>query len=298
MCWGFVVEDFGIELVLEAEAECGECPVWDARRQKLLWVDIPRGLVHIYDPVTGSDRVFDLGQPVGSLARRAGGGMIVALAEGFGFFDEESGELDIIAPVETAGQNGLMNDGKCDARGRFWAGTATEPPEERVSALYQLDTDLSVEKVLEGVTLSNGMGWSLDRALMYYIDSTTGGVDVFDYDPDSGRLGNRRRPVPIAPELGMPDGMTVDAEGHLWVAIYGGSAVHRYSPRGELEAVVHLPVTQVTSCAFGGESLEDLYVTTARENFSEAQARQEPQAGGLFRCRPGIRGVLPAEFQG
>jgi len=292
------VENFGVELMLAAEAECGECPVWDVRKKELLWVDIPRGLVHIYDPVANADRVFDLGQPVGSVARRASGGMVVALAEGFGFFDEESGRSEIVAPVETAGPNGLMNDGKCDARGRFWAGTATEPPEEGVSALYRLDIDLSVERVLGGVTLSNGMGWSLDERLMYYIDSTTGGVDAFDYDPDSGRLGERRRLITIAPELGMPDGMTVDAEGHLWVAIYGGSAVHRSSPHGELEAVVHLPVTQVTSCAFGGETLEDLYVTTARENFSVAQAHQEPHAGGLFRCRPGIRGVLPAEFQG
>jgi sugar lactone lactonase YvrE len=293
-----VVENFGVELVLAAEAECGECPVWDGQKKELLWVDIPRGLVHIYDPATGADRIFDLGQPVGSVARRAGGGMVVALAEGFGFFDEESGRLDIVMPVETAEPNGLMNDGKCDARGRFWAGTATEPPEVGVSALYRLDTDLGVEKVLGGVTLSNGMGWSLDEGLMYYIDSTTGGVDAFDYDPDTGRLDERRRLITIAPELGMPDGMTVDAEGHLWVAIYGGSAVHRYSPSGELEAVIQLPVTQVTSCAFGGETLEDLYVTTARENFSEEQARREPHAGGLFRCRTGTRGVLPAEFQG
>ena len=293
-----MVEDFGVELVLEAEAECGECPVWDVHRLQLIWVDIPRGLVHIFDPATRADRVFDLGQPVGSVARRAGGGMVVALAEGFGFFDEESGRSEVVAPVETAEPNGVMNDGKCDARGRFWAGTATEPPEEGVSALFRLDTDLAVEKVLDGVTLSNGMAWSLDEELMYYIDSTTGGVDAFGYDPDSGRLGERRRLITIPPELGMPDGMTVDVEGHLWVAIYGGSAVHRYSPRGELEAVVHLPVTQVTSCTFGGETLGDLYITTARENFTEEQARREPHAGSLFRCRPGMTGPLPAEFEG
>jgi sugar lactone lactonase YvrE len=286
------------ELVLDARAELAEGPVWDADRGRLVWVDIPGHAVHFFDPDSGEDRAVDVGRPVGAAAMRESGGMVLALSDGFGFLDERTGAVKVIAPVGEADPWARMNDGKCDPAGRFWAGTLTEPEQKGSSALYRLDPDLRVVRVLGGVTVSNGLGWSPDRASMYYADSPTGGVDAFDYDEATGDIGNRRRLITIPPELGVPDGLTVDAEGYLWVAVYGGSCVRRYSPGGELLAMVELPASQATSCSFGGPDLKDLYITTGSEGFTPRDRAAEPHAGGIFRCRPGVSGLPADRFAG
>jgi len=288
-----VSDDIGVELVLDAQARVAEGPAWDDRTGTLVWVDIMSHQVHRYDPATRRDRSIDVGQPVGAAVLRQGGdGLALALQEGFGLLDEATGRVEIVAPVEKDLPTNRMNDGKCDPAGRFFAGTMPfDPtPGSQGGALYRLDKDFEVSKVLSGVTLSNGIDWSLDGRQMYYIDSMTQGVDVFDFDVAEGNLSNRKRMITIAPEEGLPDGMTVDAEGGLWVALHGSGSVRRYTPDGRVDKVVRVPPTMVTCCAFGGPDLTDLYITTMHFGLSEEAKRAQPLAGALFKCRPGVRG--------
>jgi sugar lactone lactonase YvrE len=285
--------DISVEVVLEAHARVAEGPVWDDRTGTLVWVDIMSHQVHRYDPATGRDRAIDVGQPVGAAVLRQGGdGLVLALQEGFALLNERTGKVEIVAAVEKDLPTNRMNDGKCDPAGRFWAGTMPfDPaPGSKSGALYRLDKDFQVSKVESGVTLSNGIDWSSDGRQMYYIDSMTQGVDVFDFDVATGGLTNRQRLITIAPEEGLPDGMTVDAEGGLWVALHGSGSVHRYTPDGLHDRVINVPPTMVTCCAFGGPDLTDLYITTMTYGMSEEARRAQPLAGALFKCRPGVRG--------
>ncbi len=191
-----------------------------------------------------------------------------------------------------------MNDGKCDRSGRFWAGTTAVDEQGSTGALYRLDKNGEVATVLLDVKLSNGLGWSPDDQIFYYIDSLTQQVDAFSHDPETGRIFDRRNVVTIPESEGTPDGLTVDAEGHIWVALWGGSAVRRYSPRGKLEAEVRFPVTQVTSCVFGGDDLADLYVTSATHGLAQLELDRQPHAGALFVVRPGVRGLPTDTFAG
>ncbi len=285
------------ELVLDARAVLGEGPVWDARAEALVWVDIERHLVHL-TRADGEDRALDVGQLVGAAVPRTRGGLVLAVQEGFASLDPDTGAVESIAAVEADEDGNRMNDGKCDRRGRFWAGTMSIDSVPEQGALYRLDTDRRVTRVVDSVTISNGLAWSADNKTMYYIDTPTQRVDAFDFDADAGTVDNRRTFVAIADEDGSPDGMTIDADGCLWVALWRGSAVRRYDPDGRLDEVVELPVSLITSCAFGGEDFGDLYITTASVELTESERRDQPLAGGLFRCRPGPRGVPPDAFGG
>ena len=291
------VEELSVELLLDAHALVGEGPVWDDASGTLVWVDIMSNAVHRYDPATGRDVSIDVGQPVGAaVLRRGGPGLALALRDGFGMLDEGSGQVQLVAAVEADVPTNRMNDGKCDPGGRFWAGTMAFEVSPGVAALYRLDPDLKVHRMLSGVTLSNGLGWSPDGRQMYYIDSVTHGVDVFDFEPADGSLGERRRLITIPPDEGLPDGMTVDAEGGLWIALHGSGSIRRYMPDGRVDRVVRVPPTMVTCCAFGGPDLTDLYITTMSLGLSETARRAQPLSGGLFRCRPGVRGLPPHRF--
>ena len=290
-------EEVSVELLLDAHALVGEGPVWDDASGTLVWVDIMSNAVHRYDPATGRDVAIDVGQQVGAaVLRRGRSGLVLALRDGFGMLDEGSGQVQLVAAVEADVPANRMNDGKCDPGGRFWAGTMAFKVAPGVAALYRLDPDLQVHRMLSGVTLSNGLGWSPDGRQMYYIDSTTQGVDVFDFEPSDGSLGERRRLITIPPDEGLPDGMTVDAEGGLWIALHGSGSIRRYTPDGRVDRVVRVPPTMVTCCAFGGPDLTDLYITTMSLGLSEERRRAQPLAGGLFRCRPGVRGLPPHRF--
>jgi sugar lactone lactonase YvrE len=191
-----------------------------------------------------------------------------------------------------------MNDAKCDPAGRLLAGTMAFDLSPHSAALYRVEPDWSFEQIARGVTQSNGIAWSPDGSRMYFIDSATQGVDVFDYDAGTGSAGNRRRLVTIDPAHGIPDGMTADDQGNLWVACFGGAAVRCFSPAGEQLDEVFFPVTQVTSCAFGGPGLADLFVTTAAYQLSPGQLQGEPHAGATFVCRPGAAGLPASSFAG
>lgn len=288
-----------VDLVLDARAELGEGPLWDERRGVLWWVDIMAGRVHRFDPAAGDDRAYEVGQPVGAVALRASrDDLVLAVQDGFALLDPESGEVRQLREVEKGQPGNRMNDAYCDPRGRLWAGTMAMDETRAAGALYRLDRDLRVVKVLEHVGTSNGIDWSSDGRTMYYVDSPTRRVDAFDYDPETGSIGNRRAVVTFPSELGVPDGMVLDAEDYLWVAAWGGWQLRRYDPQGDLDRVVHLPVARVTKCAFGGPGLDDLYITTAWRGSSEQERAEQPHAGGVFRCRPGIRGRAPHRFAG
>jgi sugar lactone lactonase YvrE len=286
------------ELVLEARARHGEGPVWHPTEHTLDWVDIMAGHLHRYDPRTDRDDVIDVGRPIGAFAPRRSGGYVLALEHGFGVL-EPSGEVRVVASIETPGPPQRMNDGKCDSAGRFWAGTMAYDFTPGVAALYRLDAAFKVTTMLKGITLSNGLDWTDDDRTMCYIDSLTHGIDAFDFDPATGSISGRRRLIDVPPDRTgqtvetVPDGMTLDAEGYLWVAIHGASEVRRYSPQGEMECIVRLPVCGVTSCTFGGEQLTDLYITSMVV-FDDGR---EPLAGALFRCAPGVTG-RPARLFG
>ena len=275
-------------------ATLGEAPVWDRARRELVWVDIDRGLVHRHSPRAGTTTSVHVGQSVGCAVPRARGGLMLALRDGFAALPPGTRPAEFLVPVEAERPRTRMNDGGCDSRGRLWAGTMSLDGDTRTAALYRLDPDLTLTRVLSCISVSNGIGWSPDDATMYYVDTPRRRIDVFAFDAASGTLGARRSVIEVAPEHGRPDGLAVDAEGGIWVALFGGAAVHRYDPGGALDERVELPVSQVTSCCFGDDDLATLYVTTA----ARGDAAAEPLAGALFACRPGVVGLPSTPFAG
>jgi sugar lactone lactonase YvrE len=287
------------ELVVDTGDELGEGPVWDVRSGRLWWTDILGRRVHSLDPDSGDVSTLQTPQEVGALVPRASGGFLAAVRDGFAALGED-GSLDLLVEVGADRPDLRMNDGKCDRAGRFWAGTMAFDCTPYAGCLYVLDPDLSLRTVLTDLTVPNGLAWTDDDTTLYYIDSGTGGIDRFDFDVDKGLLGDRRQVVDLALPEGsgqVPDGMCIDAEGCLWVAVWGGSEVRRYRPDGTLDALVTLPTPLVTCPTFGGPDLRDLYVTTAHMGNDEALRQQSP-AGALFRARLDVPGVAPYAFAG
>lgn len=284
------------DLALDAKAELAEGPCWLADRGLLAWVDITPGLVHLFDPSTAADRTLEIGQPVGAVVPADDGHLALAVRDGFALLDPDDGTIEMLAEAERELPQNRMNDGKCDAAGRFWAGTMALDGRPGAAALYRLDPNRHVERMVAGVGISNGLGWSRDNRLMYYIDTLLGRVDVFDFDLTSGAIENRRLFAEVQGG-GAPDGMAVDADGGLWVAVWGGAKVLHFLPDATLAAEIALPVSQVTSCCFGGPELRDLYITTAWQGLTDDSRSREPLAGGIFRSQPGVRGLATAEYR-
>ena len=290
------------ELAVPARATLGEGPVWDERAGLLYWVDILGRAVHRFDPASGEDASFAVSVPVGAVALDREGCLVLALADGFARCDPDGGGLERIGRTEAGapfrvGDAGVrFNDGKVDPAGRFYAGTMAWNERDPIGALYVLDPDETVRIVLEDVAVSNGLAWSADGRTLFYVDSPTCRVDRLDVDPATGSLANRRVAFEIPRSRGVPDGMAVDAEGCLWVALWDGSRVCRYSPSGECLAHLDLPVSRPTSVAFGGAGLTELFVTTARIGLADRVLGVEPLSGGLFRCAVGVAGAPVGRF--
>lgn len=285
-----------LQLVADTRAEIGEGPTWDAGRAVLWWVDIMAGRLHRFDPASAMDRSIDVGSPVGAVALRRSGTLLLALAEGLASLtpDEPRGPT-MLRALGTPGDGLRCNDAKCDPAGRCWVGRMAIDLAARVGSLVRVDADLAAVTRLTGLTVPNGLGWSLDGRTMYFTDSAWGEVRAYPYDPLTGTMGDGRTLVGRQEDGSMPDGLTVDADGHLWVARWDGGSVDRIDPNGQVEERVTLPVSRVTSCAFGGADLGDLYITTAR---GDGDQPAEPYAGGLFLCRPAVGGLLPVPFAG
>jgi len=272
-----------------------EGPVWAPSWGGLRWVDMFAGDVLSMDldgPDSGAIGRRHVGAIAAALRPRRDGGAVIAVERGF-ILEDPDGGLDPLPDLWT--DPGLrMNEGSCDPDGRFYCGSMARDQGQGRGSMYRLDGDGTTSVLFGGSTISNGLAWSPDGSIAYYIDTATRRVDMFDYAKGTGLTG-RRTFVEITETPGKPDGMTVDAQGHVWVALYAGSAVRRYRPDGILDGVIELPVTNVTACTFAGADLDQLVITTSREGLPEGS---QPEAGSLFRSRPGVTGLPAAEFAG
>jgi len=275
------------EQVTDAVAYHGEGPVWSGQ-WGLCWVDMLAGDVLSLTADGNVERRHVAGVAAALRPRRAGGA-VLGIERGFALEDAD-GTITRLSELWTD-ERLRMNEGACDPDGRFYCGSMAYDKQPGAAALYRLEPDRSVTVVLENVTVSNGLDWSPDGSLAYYNDTDTGRVDVFDYEPEAGLSGQR----PFVETSARPDGLTVDAEGGVWVALSNAGAVRRYTANGTLDEVVELPVTKVTACTFGGPRLDELFITTSREGLGTGA---EPAAGSLFRAVPGMTGLPVREFAG
>lgn len=288
------------QCVWNARAALGEGPLWSVREQALYWVDILHHRLHRYAPSQQQpQRSWQFDQEISAVAERAGhAGLIVTLRHGFAFFDPETERLTPLASPEAHLPGNRFNDGKCDRRGRFWAGTMDFCGRQPTGSLYRLSADLRHEKMDTGYPVTNGPAWSSDQKTMYFNDSVNRRVHAFDYDLESGAIANKRLFLQFDSEDGCPDGMTTDAEGGLWIAHWGASRLTRHDAGGSLLHTVLLPCSQITSCTFGGPDLHTLYITSAADGLSRQQLEREPLAGGLFAIEMPIAGVAADRFEG
>lgn len=287
-----------VRCLTNPHAVVGEGPVWDERRGVLWWIDVKQPRLFRYDPRSGDNRALDLPERVGCVALREDGGLIGAFMTGFHWIDPESGAVTPFHDPEPHLPGNRFNDGKCDRKGRLFAGTMDNGEVECTGTLYRLGPDLSVEVMCKDVHLSNGLGWSPDDRRLYYTDSLRHTIWVYDYDLASGAIANQRVFAAVPEEDGVPDGLCVDAEGFVWSAHWGGWRLTRYAPDGRIEQVVPMPVPQPSCPAFGGDDLATLYVTSAAIAMSAAELDKAPFGGGLLALEPGVRGLPTNRFAG
>ncbi|MGW0120380.1 SMP-30/gluconolactonase/LRE family protein [Streptomyces sp. NPDC003327] len=280
-----------IEVAVRESAELGEGPTWDPVSGRLVWVDVLGSRVHTYDPTTGRRTVLATEQHVGAAKPRAGGGLVVNLRDGVGLYDAR-GAFRWLHRAPVPGRRG--NDAAVAPDGSLWAGTMRYDEAPGGGTLSRVAPDGAVRTVLDDVAVSNGTGWSPDGRRMYYIDSPTRRIDVFDVDPRTGEPAGRRPLAVVEQGAGFPDGLAVDADGCVWVALWDGGAVRRYTPSGALDRTLTLPVRRPTACAFGGPGLTDLYVTTARVG----PTAPHPLSGSLLVVPDAGRGLPQPAFAG
>lgn len=281
-----------VQLVLDTRSTLGEGALWNYRTGELMWVDIKGEILNFYNPASGTNTEMFTGQMAGTVVPAESGQVLVALQNGIYSFDPETGSKQKLVDPEADKPNNRFNDGKCDPSGRFWAGTMSTVGEQQAGALYRFDPDTSIHLMIDNVGTSNGIVWSADKTKMYYIDTPTLKVMAYDYNDETGGISNPKVAVEIPDGMGYPDGMTIDVDGNLWVALWGGAAVSCWNPQtGELLRKIEVPAKNVTSCAFGDDDLGTLYITTARESTSEEDLEKFPHAGGVFKIRPGVKGV-------
>ena len=293
------VEHLDPELVVEKRALVGEGSLWDPNSKIVYWVDILSHELYLYDPATGQNRTIPTCQAIGTVVSRKSGGVAVALHNGFASLDLDTEKITPIADPERQIPANRFNDGKCDPAGRFWAGTMEFNGAPDQGALYCLDVDHSVSKKVEPVSISNGIVWAADSSTMYYIDTVPNTVRAYDYDIDTGNVSNERVAIEHQGGEGHFDGMSIDEEGMVWIALFDGWGVQRYNPaNGELLRHIRLPVQQTTSCAFGGENLDELYITSAAIGLDDSTLRDQPMAGALIKIDPGVRGVPAFSYGG
>ena len=272
-----------IEIVLDHACLLAEGPVWDEVKQLICWIDILNGELHQFSPHSKKHSTIALHQMIGAFALCSDGNLIVVVQNGFAFVDRKNGAIKMISDPEIHLTGNRFNDGKCDPAGRFWAGTMSLLETPAVGAVYMMDNDLSVTQKIPSVSISNGMAWNMDATIFYFIDSPARCVEAYDFDLETGQICNRRIVVQVPEADGFPDGMTIDEDGMLWIAHWGGWQVARWNPaNGEKLLSYKLPVEKITSCTFGGEGLKDMYITSAKVGLTEEELKEQPLAGSLF----------------
>lgn len=292
-----------VQCAWRASATLGEGPVWVAREKAIYWVDIKRRLLHRYgcadSESSGEQKSWAVPAQLTALAPRAEGGFVGALRDGFAllFIEDDQVRIETLGGPEIDLPGNRFNDGKADAAGRFWAGSMDDSEESPSGALYRLDSDLSWKKADADYVITNGPTFSPDGKTLYHTDTLKRTIYAFDLN-ENGELQNKRVFLQLPESAGFPDGMTVDAEGCLWVCHWSGWGITRFSPEGEKIGRIELPVANVTCCTFAGENLDEMYITTARKGLSEEELQKQPLAGSLFHCRPGVKGMETPLFRG
>ncbi len=288
-----------VKCVLDAKAQLGEGPSWLPRLKKLLWVDIEKSRIHLFDPATSNNDTFEIGSHVGCAVPGVQGDVFFAGAKGFGQLLTATGEIRWLTHPEAHLAGNRFNDGKVDPAGRFWAGSMPYAEAAPEGALHLLDEHRKTHRVLGDISISNGLAWSVDHRTMYYIDTPTLRVDAFDFDTSTSKISNRRTVIRVPQGIGYPDGMTIDQEGMLWIGMWDGWAVLRWDPRtGQQLDRIDLPVARVTSCCFGGDGGDELYMTSASTRLDNAALAKQPLAGGLFKVQLKVKGFAPFEYKG
>ena len=287
-------------VVLDCRNNLGESIVWDDRERRLYWVNIHDGEVWIWDPEgSAPPSVAHMPEPVGALGLREAGGLVLGLASGFALFHPQTSAVERLAYVEADLPTTRLNDGRVGPGGRFLCGGMDEAdPQRGISALYSLDANHRATKLADGVSCANSLGWSPDGSTLYFTDMPTRRVDAFDYDVQTGEIRNRRPFASLADQPGSADCSTVDAEGCLWNAQWGGGKIVRYRPNGRVDHEIPLPVSNPSCLAFGGAELDILFVTSAWFTLSPEERRREPHAGSLFALRPGVHGRPECRYAG
>jgi sugar lactone lactonase YvrE len=274
----------------------GEGPVWDVQEQALYWADIRGRAVRRYDWRAGSVKSWTLPEMVGSLAVRRGGGLLLAMQRSISFFEPASGKLEQVDAPE-AGREGMrFNDGKCDRQGRFWVGSMNDSVREPIGTLYRLDARRGCVPQVSGIITPNSLAWSPDGRTMYFSDSRSHVIAAYPFDPATGEIGVPRAFYRVEPPA-IPDGATVDAEGYLWCALYGGWRIARIAPDGRLDRTIELPVQQPTSCQLAGPDLDVLLVTTAKQRLASGELAKQPLAGALLAIEVGVKGLAETRYR-
>lgn len=285
------------KLLLSAQTELGECPVWDAGRNTLFFMDIVGRKLHAYDWGSGQDRVLELPALGGALALAQDGRLIAGLQTGVHIIDPDTGSIKFLIDPEQDKPDHRLNEGKCDPEGRFWFGSISTVGRFPTGCLYRLETDGSVTKVLDDISVPNTMAWLRDGRHMIFADSVKKQIWGFTYDAESGSISDREVFIDVSDFQGIPDGVAVDEDDGLWIAEFGGAAVHHYSADGKPIEKVTLPASQVTSCVFAGPELRHLVIVTAKRLLDESGRKAQPHSGDLFVVEPGVRGLQPHLFK-
>ncbi len=286
------------EIALRAGAEIAEGPIWDPDRQALWWLDVLVGKINRLDYRTLENTTVQVSETVSALGLRRNEPPVVAMQSGFGALDRALSAVEKVVPVQEPWPHNRFNDGKADRQGRFWAGTMDFDGEAGRGTLYRLDANWTYTPIVTGVAISNGIDWSPDGRQMYYVDTRTQRVDLFDFDAEQGSLTNRRCFTSIDRREGTPDGLAVDVEGSLWLAVFGSGAVYRFDHAGRLTGKVEVPCSSVSSCIFGGPTMTELFITTAQLGLTVRQREEQPLAGGIFRVEVEAPGQAINYFAG
>ncbi len=285
------------EVIHPHKCICGEGPVWDDENQSLYWIDVVTGQINCLEN-NGSISHFETNEKIGAITLTKNENLLVARKSGIYLIDLRNGEQKEVANPESGLSNNRFNDGKCDPKGRFWVGSMSDIGEANQGTLYMLQSDGVITSKAKGLTIPNGLVWGLTASKFYHIDTPTRKIVAYDYHDGEGMITNPKTIIEFHDGEGSPDGMTIDSEGMLWVAHWNGNRVSRWNPvTGEKLRELFLPVSKVTSCTFGGEELEDLYITTANIGLNEAELLKEPLAGATFVFKKiGIKGLRSSRF--
>lgn len=279
-------------LEYKIEAILGEGSIWNYKTQELYWIDIEGKQLNIYNPKTKTNKILPTLSRIGTVVPFTENEVLVALEDGVHKMNIDTGKSILFTDMKSELSESRLNDGKCDPAGRFWVGSMHFNQDKGKANLYTVTADNDLQKKIDSVTISNGIVWTSDKKTMYYIDTPTSTIKEFDYNNETGEISNGKIAVQIPESLGFPDGMTIDEEDMLWVGMWNGNAVIRFNPKtGNVLSKIKVPAHNITSCAFGGENLDVLYITTAKVDMTLEEIKKYPLAGSVFKIKPGVKGV-------